>query len=134
MEEGGTDGAVAAGAGEGGEEDAPPDDGGGPGIVPWIVMGSGVALAGVGAVLGIVALGNASDATSSDGDDADSARTLALVADIMIFTGAAAIAGGLIWYFLSSGDSDDEQTAGVDFDVYPILGPDTAGAGATVSF
>jgi len=127
-----TDGAGGGGDVGGGGEVAPAD-GGGPGIAPWLLVGGGGALIVTAAVIGLVALGAANDAPNPDSSEADSARTLGLVADILAFTGTLAIAGGMLWFFLTK-DSGEERVADVDFDIYPVVGPDVAGAGANLRF
>jgi hypothetical protein len=120
--------------GGGGGDRTPPPDSGGPGIAPWLVVAGGGALIVGGAIVGLIALGQANDATTADSPEADTARGLALVADILAFTGTVAVAAGLVWFFLASRSSGDDDVAGLDLDVYPVVGPDVAGAGASLRF
>lgn len=108
-----------------------PAESSGPGAVPWIVAGVGVVLVGAAAALGAVALGKAGDAPGSESEEADSARTLGLTADILGITGAVTISAGLIWYFVgrSSGAGDEESVR-----ISPYAGPDRAGLDAQWSF
>ncbi|MFK8002178.1 MAG: PEGA domain-containing protein [Polyangiales bacterium] len=107
-----------------------PVESSGPGATPWIVAGAGVVLVGAAAALGAVALGKANDAPGSESDEADSARTLGLTADILGITGAVAISAGLIWYFVGRNSGADEETVRVS----PYAGPDRAGLDAQWSF
>lgn len=106
------------------------------GAGPYILAGVGAALVIGAGITGGLALGKAKDAESSDGDDADSAESMALVADIMGGVGGAAIAGGVIWWFVSGGFGDggdaEEEEEAVSF--APTFGPGGAGASATVRF
>lgn len=103
----------------------------GPGAAPWIVAGAGVVLVATAGVLGGIALGKANDAPGSEGDEADSARTLGLTADILGITGAVAISAGLIWYFVGrkSGDAEDASVR-----ISPYASPERAGLDAEWSF
>ncbi|MCA9580922.1 MAG: PEGA domain-containing protein [Myxococcales bacterium] len=102
---------------------------------PVLVMGGGGLLAAGGLVLGLVASGKASDAAASTGSDADSARGLALGADILIFGGLAVAAGGFIWLLLSD-DGDEGQAGGSDpaLAVTPWATGHSGGVTATVGF
>ncbi len=82
-------------------------------LVPWIVLGSGVAVAGTGAVFGILALGKQTkfeEATNADDkrDLRSSGKTFALLADIGYGVGAAAGIVGIIM-LATSGGSDRAQ-------------------------
>lgn len=105
------------------------DSGGGGGIwLPGVIIaaGGGAALI-AGAVLGGLALGDAGNAPGPDSDEADSARTLALVADILMFGGGAIAVAGLILMFVIQEEGD--STA-----LVPVVGPDYAGAAFSASF
>jgi tetratricopeptide (TPR) repeat protein len=102
--------------------------GDGPPLVPIILWGAGGAAVVAGAVLGGIALGKANGADTSDGSDADSARGLALGADIAIGVGVLAAGAGLLVYLLSSGDDES------DVALTPAVGPGFAGAMARGSF
>ncbi len=99
-------------------------------LVPIILWGAGGAAVIAGAILGGVALGKANGADTSDGPDADSARGLALGADIAIGVGVLAAGAGLLVYLLS-GDDDGE---GDEVAISPAVGPGFAGAMARGSF
>ena len=101
-------------------------------IAPWLVVGAGGVLVVTAAVLGGVAVGTASSATSDPSEEADSARSLALGADILGIAGAAAISAGLIWYFVSS--SGDEEPTEDAARISPVVTPHVVGMNAQVNF
>ena len=91
-------------------------DGGGErpfGVVPWIVAGSGVVIAGVGIGLLVNGLGDISDAedkcpnrvcadqASVDLGQGGIAKSTA--GKVLIPIGAVALAGGLVWQFVFNG-------------------------------
>jgi tetratricopeptide (TPR) repeat protein len=78
---------------------------------PVLTIGGGV-VAATGIVVGVVALGKAKDATSEG--DADSARTLALVADVSMAVGlAAAAVGAYIWFIADGEPNPAAQSVGI---------------------
>lgn len=84
------------------------------------------------AILGGVALGQAGSATSSTGPDADSARGLALGADILFAVGAAsAIAGVIVTVVTVSSGSSGESAA---LEVVPVVSSTEGGAVVRGSF
>jgi len=125
-----------------------PPPGGGPGIAPWIVVGAGGALFLVGGLVGIGANGTVSqkqdefdalncstragviaakgqcDTLKNDGESATKARTTGW---IIAGVGAAAVAGGLIWYFV--GSKSEKKSA-----LQLTPGPTFAGIGLSGSF
>ncbi len=105
-----------------------PQEGGGVSTIGIAVAAGGGALLVGGAVTGILALGAAGDATTSDDSDADRARTLGLVTDILLGVGAAAAVTGVVLMFVLGGD-EDRATA-----VAPMIGPDRVGVGAIHRF
>lgn len=107
----------------GGESSGPP-------LVPILLWAGGGAAIVAGAVLGGIALGKANGADTSDGPDADSARGLALGADIAFGVGILAAGAGLLVFLLSGDDRDDED----DVALSPAVGPGFAGAMARGSF
>lgn len=119
---------------------------GGPGIAPWIVVGAGGALVLVGGLVGIGAnktvnekqdaFNNARCNTTvtnrdlclslkNDGESAASTRTVGWV---LAGVGAAAVVGGLVWYF--TGQKKAEKKTGLQI----TPGPTFAGIGLGGSF
>lgn len=82
-------------------------------VGPVVLMAAGGAAIVTGVVIGVVALGDAGNAPSRTSPQADSARTLALVADITMGVGIAAAAAGVVWLAVSSGDSASETATAV---------------------
>jgi hypothetical protein len=90
--------------------------------VPWIVMGSGAALMVGGAITGLLALKTKSDLDSAcpeggcppgSGFESDVSRgkTLALMTDVLMITGAVALGTGVALLFLMKGNKKEQQTA-----------------------
>ena len=119
------------------EEKPPPPPEKKASIVPWIMLGSGAAIAATGGVFGIMALGKQSefdDATTAEEkrDLRSTGKTFALVADISYGVGLAVGVVGVIMLLTSGGDEPATQTA-----VLPVtwFGPHgEAGAGINVRF
>lgn len=105
-----------------------PSEEGGISTVGIAVAAGGGALLVGGAITGILALGAANDAVTDDDSDADRARTLALVTDVMLGVGAAAAVAGVVLMFVLGGD-EDAATA-----VAPMIGPRSLGVGAIHRF
>lgn len=103
-------------------------------IGPIVTIATGGVLVVTGLVLGGVALDQAGRATSRTGADADSARTMALVSDVLWATGAAAAAAGVIWLIVDLGSSSSEEAPATAFQLVPYASPDGAGAVATLQF
>lgn len=103
-----------------------------PGIGPYILGGTGAAVAIGGAVAGVIALKTAKTALYRNGSDADSAKKAALAADILGAAGGAALAGAIIWWLVDHKPSEESSQARVT--ITPAFGPDGAGAGATIRF
>lgn len=82
----------------------------------YVVLGTGAALAAGGAVMGVLA-GDAADdfAASTDLDDKlehrDTAENRALIADVLIGVGAAAVVTGLLMVILDDGEPGVDGTA-----------------------
>ena len=98
------------------------------------MIGLGIAIGGAavaigGTVTGGLALSAAGDAPSSTGPQADDARTLALVTDILLPVGGVIAVTGLILMFVleDGGGSGSAQ-------VVPLLGPGLAGAAVLGQF
>jgi len=99
-------------------------EGGGTWTPGWIIAGAGGALALVGVVTGVMALGRQSDLEDRcvrDGDrflcddaalaDADSGKTLALTTDILLIAGGVTLATGVLLALILGGDADEDDTA-----------------------
>lgn len=119
----------------------PPSGSGGSGgpnlLPPGLLLGGGGLTAVVGFILGGVALGNAGSAMSSTDATANSARGLALGADVCIWGGLAIAVAGGVWLALEISAHHDEHAAsaaGPRLAVAPFVGPHEAGASALVAF
>ena len=82
-----------------------------PNVLPWVLIGSGAAIAATGGVFGIMALGKQSDfdAAQSASEKADlrsSGKTFALIADVGVGVGLAAGVVGVVLLLTSGGESD----------------------------
>lgn len=84
------------------------------------------------AILGGVALSQAGSAGSSSGPDADSARGLALGADILFAVGAASAIAGVVATAVELSSSSSSESAALH--VAPVLGPEQAGVVVSGSF
>jgi len=94
----------------------------GPNLVPWVIAGSGAVVMGVGAVVGVLALGKNSDAEDAPSqrdavDQQDGAETLALVSTITLIVGGAALAGGATWGIIDLTSASSERTGRVQLRV-----------------
>lgn len=117
--------AQASSAGATGSDDSvsadSPPAGRGRRTIGWVTMGSGVALLGGGAVLGVLSQGQLKDARADDAlcsdntctesgwTEVDQAKTKALVADIAMGVGIAAVGVGV--YLLVTGKKASDETA-----------------------
>lgn len=102
----------------------PTAGGGGPqpiGIV-LTVLGGTVLVAG--AITGILAITNANSSVDGDDGNADSARTFAILTDILLPVGGVTAGIGIILMLTLRKQADPAATA-----VVPLLGPGTAGVG-----
>lgn len=84
-------------------------------VAPWIVLGSGVVLAGTGAVFGVMASGTQSDFEAAPTPEEkqelrSTGKTQALVADVLYGAGAVAGLVGIVM-LLTSGSSDQPAQA-----------------------
>ncbi len=113
------------------DEHEPPDPGaadpGGFPVLPVVLLGGGAALLTMAIGVGVAGLSQAQDAPSSEGDEADDARTKALVADVLGGGGIVTAGVGLVLLLIHSNDATPEPGA---------VGLWTAGsvAGLEVSF
>jgi len=95
-------------------------------VMPVVLMGGGAVLIAVGVGVGVAGLSQANDAPHKDGDEAEAARTKALVADLMGGAGIVAVAVGVIWLIVA--DDDGATPAGAaGAAVRPFVGDQTAG-------
>jgi hypothetical protein len=105
-----------------------------PRIVPLVVAGAGVVTLGVGLGLGYVAIQKRKDACGDghfcEPDQLESGRSTARASTIVTSIGAATLAGGLIWYFLSAPPKTEKLRARV----IPALGPRGGGLEAVGTF
>jgi tetratricopeptide (TPR) repeat protein len=109
--------------------------GGGLSMVGLAVAAGGAAVAIAGGVTGGLALAAAGDAPGAEGPQADEARTLALVTDVLLPVGAAAaITGVVLLFVLGDEGGDSGGTASVVPVVVPVVGPDHAGVAARGRF
>lgn len=81
-----------------------------PGAGPWIVLGTGVAAAGVGVALMLSANGDVRDAANASGERArldllDGASTQHTIGAALLGVGAAAALGGVLWRALAPSGS-----------------------------
>lgn len=101
---------------------APEEKKSGPGILPWIVTGVGVAALGTGTVTGIIALNKTKDIENNcPGNvcprryDLDSKRSQAssfvTMTDVLIISGSVLTAGGLTWWFLTRSPDESQPRA-----------------------
>jgi tetratricopeptide (TPR) repeat protein len=86
---------------------APGDDKSAFPIAPLVVMGIGVAALGAGIAVGLVGVKRAEDAPTRDGAEAEKAKTLATVGDVVATSGSAVAAGdqedGTAWRAVPGG-------------------------------
>ncbi len=106
----------------------------GPPLGPILTMAGGGVVLITGLVIGGLALDQAGHATSRTGSDADSARTLALVSDILWPVGTAAIAGGLVWLVLDVTSQSASESSTTSLDVTPLVGPGLIGLSSSGRF
>jgi len=103
--------------------------GGGISMVGVAVAAVGGAILIGGAVTGGLALSSAGSAQTPDDANANDARTLALVTDILLPVGAAAAIAGVVLMFVLPPDG-----GGGSARVVPVVGPDYAGVSASGAF
>jgi hypothetical protein len=105
-----------------------------PRILPLVVSGVGVVTVGVGLGLGYVAIKKKQDACGDEHfcepDQLESGRSTARASTVVTSIGAATLAGGLIWYFLSAPKKSGETAARL----VPSVGPRGGGISAIGNF
>ncbi len=98
---------------------APAQESGGPGFIPWIVVGGGGALLVTGIILMAIGASDASSVTgAADGSMWSSLMGAANDANVLWgvglglgIAGLAAIGGGLAWALIGSGSSSDQHAS-----------------------
>ena len=111
--------------------------GGGLQAAAWVTLGVSAATLITGGLLGGLALSAAGDVSDSNAsyDDKlhaqDSAKSLALGADVTLGIGAALAATSIILFIVGSGGDDEDSSSAT---LAPLLGPGSAGAAFTVTF
>jgi hypothetical protein len=83
---------------------SPASDEGGSVVLPVILLVGGAGLIGGGVAVGMAGVSKAADAPASEGDEADSALTLATVGDVMAGVGIAAAGVGLVLLIVTLSD------------------------------
>jgi len=109
------------------------DDGGGPGILPWALLGVGVAGLGTFAVTQILASGEVSDVEDGCGKtktcadaELDPIRTKLTISAIGLGVGIAGVGASIAVFALMSGGNDKRDARAIQF--VPVVGPTAAGA------
>jgi hypothetical protein len=112
-------------------------------LAPWILVGTGGAVALVGGILIGVGFGKVNEAedrcpTHQDCDNESTSLgneglTLQRVGGVMFGVGLAAAVGGVVWYLIDSGD-DDPQAATLPVDVGVAVTPEFSGLSLSGSF
>jgi tetratricopeptide (TPR) repeat protein len=90
---------------------APP----GPGIWPWVTVGAGVAVIGVGAMVGVLAQSKRDDADSdpvhaTSRETFRDAESMATTANVLFVVGGLVTAGGVTWIVLSRPSKTEQAT------------------------
>jgi hypothetical protein len=102
-------------------------------VLPLVLIGGGAALLTGGIVIGLVGVGEAADAPTRDGEEADGARAKSAVGDVMAAVGIATAAVGVI-VLVTQGSTQNKSAArrpggsGARPQVAPWLGLGTGGA------
>ncbi|MBK7582732.1 MAG: tetratricopeptide repeat protein [Myxococcales bacterium] len=105
------------------EPDRPPPSRG-PGVLPWVVAGVGVAAVGAGLFVGLQAKSKRDDAQDNPEsraaqEDYDSAKSMATTANVLLIAGTVVAAGGVTWALLSRKKSEPAAAAPLHFTVTP---------------
>lgn len=110
-----------------GPQDGVPEPGAEPEfpLVPVILIGSGAVVAGVGLALGIVGVGEAKDAPTQDGKEADAALKKTIAGDVLMGVGGATAGVGLVLLILHF--VSEEDTAADPVAIRPWAAGDTIG-------
>jgi hypothetical protein len=103
---------------------AEPPKNGGPGAMPWIL--GGVGLAGIGAAGLLTYWGRQDNDRLSEcrpncsKESVDHIRRLYIASDVSLGVGAAALATGVVWYFVGAPSKEEPRAPAYRFDVRPI--------------
>lgn len=100
----------------------------------WVSFGVAGASILTGAITGVMALGKADDAQTSNDAKADGAKTLALVSDITIAVGVAAAVTGVVLWFVQGSSSESRGPKSAGIILTPAIGPSYGGVAATFAF
>lgn len=112
-----------------------PVQSGGVSLGPILMMAGGGAVLVAGLAVGGAALGQAGSAPGRTSPQADDARTLALVSDILWPLGAAVVAGGAVWLIIElTSQPSSEDAAPSAFNLTPLVGPSLVGLSADGRF
>ncbi|MAQ15131.1 MAG: hypothetical protein CMN30_10115 [Sandaracinus sp.] len=92
---------------------APPPPERSPSVVPWVLVGVGVATAGAGVVTGVLSASAHDDAVGAPNhaeavDAVDREERLALITNVLFATGGAIALAGLVWGLIDLLGSGDE--------------------------
>jgi len=126
-----------------GAGDASDDIGDGPSIVPWIVMGVGVAALATGTALGVAALDEEKSYNADPEEStADSGERLALFADVAFGVGIAAVVTGFVLLFTMDDEapqkkdvvSVEREANQMRLSVTPFFSDRNAAVSATLKF
>jgi hypothetical protein len=116
-----------AGGAEGAEGGAFP-------VVPVAFMAGGGAVFAGGLIVGILANGKAGDSETGSDSAADSAKSMALVADIMMGVGIAAVGVGLVLVLMDDDSPESARGEAPSFAATPVLTPSYVGGSASLRF
>ena len=100
------------------------------GVVPGVLIGSGLAVFAAGLATGMTGVIESSSAPTKDGPEADRARSMALMGDIIGGVGLAAAGTGVVLLILNA-TSGPKSVAGAR-PVAPWIGPSRSGRAAGV--
>jgi len=96
----------------------------GPGVLPWVVVGVGVAAVGAGLFVGLQAKSKRDEAQDNPKQadaqaELDSAKGMATTANVLLVAGTVVAAGGVTWALLSSKKSEPATAARLHLTVTP---------------
>ncbi len=118
---------IALVPGEGHDAGVPEDDFP---VLPVALLAGGGVVLGVGIALGVVGLGEAKDAPTRDGPEADAARQKTIAGDVLAVTGGVAAGVGLlllVLHLLDDGPADPASSSAPHPAIRPWVHGPTAG-------